>query len=552
MIAALDSVPLPNLPAWSTVLVLTPALAAAGVSLVIRRTSVSRAWALGKAATGVMAIASAMIAAVRIASGPQGNGVVRVDNVTVSVMLLIALVGGVVVRYSSAYLEGDSNQRRYVSRLLATLAAVSLVVVANHLLLLVAAWAAASIALHGLLTFFGDRPVAVAVAHKKFLLARCADACMLGASVAFGITFSTLRIDAIVERAVELEALPSGARVGIILVAVAAVLKCAQLPFHGWLIQVMEAPTPVSALLHAGVVNLGGVVLLRFAPVVDRAVETRVLLVIIGVLTAVIASLVMTTRVSVKVALAWSTCAQMGFMLIQCGLGIWEMALLHLLAHSVYKAHAFLGAGGTVRQTQRAQLGDPASTPSLTAVVVGVAVSAAATSAVGIAWTLVPGAASLSAPAWVLLGVVGLALGPLMTPFRTRRPRSLIAQALIVPVVYLALHELMGRLVPHAKTTPAALLAFTAVGFAVLFVAQTAFVVAPGGRLTQRLRPWIYAGLFLDESFTRVAFTLSPPPAATARPTLLPQRQVVTAIAGTFSPTAERTSTVEPAVAASQ
>lgn len=92
----------------------------------------------------------------------------------------------------------------------------------------------------------------------------------------------------------------------------AAVLKCARLPFHGWLIQVMEAPTPVSALLHAGVVNLGGVVLLRFAPVVDRAVETRALLVVVGVLTAVVASLVMTTRVSVKVSLAWSTCARWG------------------------------------------------------------------------------------------------------------------------------------------------------------------------------------------------------------------------------------------------
>ena len=72
----------------------------------------------------------------------------------------------------------------------------------------------------------------------------------------------------------------------------------------------------------------------------------------------------MTTRVSVKVALAWSTCAQMGFMLMQCGIGLWEMALLHLVAHSLYKAHAFLAAGGTVRRTQRRQLAPRPTTPS--------------------------------------------------------------------------------------------------------------------------------------------------------------------------------------------
>ncbi|MEO5899563.1 MAG: NADH-quinone oxidoreductase subunit L, partial [Ilumatobacteraceae bacterium] len=511
MNALLDSTPLPNLPAWSTVLVLAPALAAAGTSLVIRRTSVATSWRLARASTGLIALASAAIAAVRIATGPHANGLVRVDNVTVSVLLLISLIGAVVVRYSSVYLRGDVYEHRYVRRLLATLAAVSTVVVANHLLLLIAAWAAASVALHGLLTFFGDRPVAVAVAHKKFLLARSADACMIGAAVAFGATFSTLRIDAIVGRAVAVPAMPFGARLGILLVAVAAVLKCAQLPFHGWLIQVMEAPTPVSALLHAGVVNLGGVVLLRFAPVVDRAVETRALLVVVGVVTAVVAALVMTTRVSVKVALAWSTCAQMGFMLMQCGLGIWEMALLHLLAHSVYKAHTFLAAGGTVRQTQRRQLAVPTPAPGLSSVVVGAAVAVAGTGAVGALWALVPGSTPLTATAWVLLGIVALALVPLTTPFRSRGHRSLLARALLVPIAYVVLHELIGRLVPHARTTPVVLLVFTAAGFAALFVVQAACLVAPCGRLARRLRPWIYAGLFLDETFTRLAFKISPP-----------------------------------------
>ena len=380
-------------------LVLAPALAAACGSLLISRTSSARSWGLARAATGAMALAASMVTVLRIARGSQANGVVRVDNVTVSVLGLICLVGAVVVRYSSVYLRGDLHEGRYARRMLATLAAVSLVVVANNVLLLVAAWAVASVALHGLLTFFGDRPAAIAVAHKKFLLARCADACMLGATVAFDRTFSTLQIDLIVERALAMPSLPTGARIGIFLVALAAMLKCAQLPFHGWLIQVMEAPTPVSALLHAGVVNLGGLVLLRFAPIVDRAVETRAVLVVIGVVTAVVASLVMTTRVSVKVAFAWSTCAQMGFMLMQCGLGIWEMALLHLLAHSVYKAHAFLSAGNTVRQTQRRHLAFLPAIPDVRSLFGGVGIAVALTSALATAWTQVPGTAPLSVAA---------------------------------------------------------------------------------------------------------------------------------------------------------
>lgn len=530
MTAVLNPNPMPELSAWSTLLVATPALVAAGASAIIGRASVAASWRVARGASWVMAAAAAAIAVARVATGTHAYGLVRLDNVTVSVVLLIAIVGAVVVRYSSVYLGGDAYERRYVRRLLATLAAVSVVVVANNVLLLVAAWAAASYALHGLLTYFGDRPVAIAVAHKKFLLARVADACMLGAAVAFGTTLSTLRIDLIVDRAVNASGLAAGTRAGMLLVAIAAVLKCAQLPFHGWLIQVMEAPTPVSALLHAGAVNLGGVVLLRFAPIVDRAIETRSLLVVTGVLTAVVASLVMTTRVSIKVALAWSTCAQMGFMLMQCGLGIWEMALLHLLAHSAYKAHAFLSAGSTVRQTQRRQLAIAADAPSSTALMIGAVVAVVGTAAVGALWALLPGTESLSAAAWVLLGVVALALVPLSTPFRSPGHRSLLARALMVPLVYVAMHELAGRLVPHAGSTPAALLVLTAGSFAALFAAQVTSIVAPRGRLARRVLPWIYAGLFLDEGFTRLAFSVSRPPAATPRPTLLPQRPIIMAL----------------------
>jgi NAD(P)H-quinone oxidoreductase subunit 5 len=129
-------------------------------------------------------------------------------------------------------------------------------------------------------------------------------------------------------------------------------------PLQGWLLQVMEAPTPVSALLHAGVVNLGGFVLIRFAPCWRPRRRPR-LLVVAG-LARLLAAFAMLTRISIKVRLAWSTVAQMGFMVLECGLGLYHMAALHLIGHSLYKAHHFLAASDVVRETREQMLGTPA------------------------------------------------------------------------------------------------------------------------------------------------------------------------------------------------
>ncbi len=519
-------------PTGTLALTLLPAAILVVAALIVGRcATVTTAWRVARTATAMVAFTAVAVVVAKVVDGVRAGELVRLDSITAVMLALVAIVGWVVVRFSATYLAGDAHEQRYAGRMLATLAAVSVVVVSNHLVLLVAAWTATSVALHGLLTFFGDRPVAVAVAHKKFLLARCADACMVGATIAFGLSFDTLRIDEIAAAAAGADSLSVGAHVAIVLVALSALLKCAQLPFHGWLIQVMEAPTPVSALLHAGVVNLGGFVLLRFAPVVDMAVEARTLLVVVGVGTAVAASLVMTTRVSVKVSLAWSTCAQMGFMLMQCGLGLWEMALLHLVAHSLYKAYAFLSAGGTVRQTQRRRLAPIPAPPTVRALAGATALALTTTALVGVAWQSLPGTDRLSAGVWVLLGVVALATVPFAASIgrstSVRRVGSSVGRMAAVPAVYLALHEVFAELTPKGAAAPIGLLVVTAAGFVALFVLQAAARSKPDGRLVSRVRPWMYGGLFLDEAFTRLAFTIAPPPMPQPRPAPLPRPHAV-------------------------
>jgi NADH:ubiquinone oxidoreductase subunit 5 (subunit L)/multisubunit Na+/H+ antiporter MnhA subunit len=152
------------------------------------------------------------------------------------------------------------------------------------------------------------------------------------------------------------------------LLAFAALLKSAQFPTHGWLTEVMEAPTPVSALLHAGIVNAGGFLLVRFADLMLTAPGILAAVAIVGGFTALFGALVMLTQPAVKTSLAWSTVAQMGFMMLECGLGLFPLALLHIVVHSFYKAHAFLASGGAVEQVAAIRRPGPVAIPSGAAV----------------------------------------------------------------------------------------------------------------------------------------------------------------------------------------
>lgn len=438
---------------------------------------------------------------------------VRLDTLTAVMLVLVSFIGLVILQYSRAYLDGDSAQSQYVRWFMATLAAVTLLVIANNLLLLALAWMGTSLALHQLLTHFRDRPQALIAAHKKFLISRVADLCLLGAVVLIGGTFGTLEMDHVFAGMADLAQPQATMTVATVLLAGGAALKCAQLPFHGWLIQVMEAPTPVSALLHAGIVNIGGFLMIRLAPVMGAAELAQTLLVIAGTTTAVVAALVMTTRVSIKVHLAWSTCAQMGFMLVQCGLGAYPLALLHLVAHSLYKAHSFLSAGSVVEQWRARQMAPATRRASLGAWFAAAAIAPLAVVAAGAAFGVDPQAE----PAlWALAAIVALALTPLLARTATgggTRVAALIAGSLGVAVLYFGWHAVFsGLLEGHGQEAAASTtrLAIVFVGFGLLFVLQSILSARPHGTLARRLHPPLFAGLYLDEIFTRITFRVWP------------------------------------------
>jgi NAD(P)H-quinone oxidoreductase subunit 5 len=300
--------------------------------------------------------------------GLSGAGIsFRLDSISVSMLLLVAFVGWVVVRYARTYLDGEARQGAFMAWLCATLAAVMALVTSGNLAQLVIAWVATSLCLHRLLLFYPERVAAQRAARKKFVTARMGDVALIGASALMAFVYGTIDIGTI------LGAARSGAGGGLAvaaaaLLAIAAVLKSAQFPMHGWLTEVMDAPTPVSALLHAGVINAGGFLLIRFADVMLLAPGVLAALVMVGGFTALFGGMVMLTQPAVKTSLAWSTVAQMGFMILECGLALFPLALLHIIAHSLYKAHAFLASGGAVEIVAANRRPGPVAIPDAAAV----------------------------------------------------------------------------------------------------------------------------------------------------------------------------------------
>lgn len=451
----------------------------------------------------------------------------RLDVPSAVMLGLISFIGVVILHYSRRYLDGDDGQSRYMRWFLAILASVSLLVTANHLALLWFAWLATSLVLHQLLTFYDDRPQALIAAHKKFISSRIADVCLL-----IGFTFlsratGSAELDQIFSQIAASETLSPGAGLAALLLVAAAALKCAQLPFHGWLIQVMEAPTPVSALLHAGVVNIGGFLMIRLAPLMVQAEVAQTLLVVVGSVTAVVASLVMMTRVSIKVALAWSTCAQMGFMLLECGLGAYSLALLHLVAHSLYKAHAFLASGSTVEIWRAQTLAAPASKPTIAAWLGGGIASLAALCG-GV--FLLDGGASQEPVFFVLTAIVAVAVTPLVArSFGSGISRAvpLLGGAILIAGAYLIWHAVFEHLlVPPERPQAAGTLriAIVSAAFGLLFALQLALETRPNGRIARALYPPLFAGLYLDELFTRFTFRVWP----ATLPSLPPPPQTLT------------------------
>ena len=271
-----------------------------------------------------------------------------VDSSMLAVTLMITGVSALICVYSIGYLAHDRGLQRYFATLDLFVAAMLLIVLSSNLALLFAGWELVGLCSYLLIGHFRERPAAADAAVKAFVVNRVGDAAFLAGIILILTSFHTLDLAQIAGVAVEHGS--SGADLLVIasaLLLVGALAKSAQFPLHVWLPDAMEGPTPVSALIHAATMVTAGVVLLvrmrsALAPDVLQAAA------IIGGVTALGAALVAMGQRDLKRVLAWSTISQVGLMFVAAGLGAVFAARFHLIAHALFKATLFLGAGSVM------------------------------------------------------------------------------------------------------------------------------------------------------------------------------------------------------------
>ncbi|MHB8387231.1 NADH-quinone oxidoreductase subunit 5 family protein [Metallibacterium sp.] len=285
-------------------------------------------------------------------------GSLYLDPLSCIMTLAVAGISLVVHVYSARYMAEESGYTRFYLLLDLMAAAILLMVTAGDLITLLVAWHLIGVLLYFLLGHDTRRAAAQRYAFWTFFTYRLGDLPLILAAVLLVHTYHTLSLPLLFERIAAAPCthtafgLPLLTTVGL-LIALAGFARSAQFPLYTWLPYTMEGPTPVSALMHAGIVNAGGFIMNRFAPVFVHAGDVLHLVFAVGLVTAILGSVLMLTQNDIKKALGYSTMGQMGFMFVECGVGAFSLAIYHLIAHGLFKGTLFLSAGGVIGDARK-------------------------------------------------------------------------------------------------------------------------------------------------------------------------------------------------------
>jgi len=274
------------------------------------------------------------------------NVALQLDQLSMCFVLLITGVGSLIFIFSVGYMAHDPERRRFFGYMNLFLAAMLLLVLADNYLLLYAGWEGVGLASYLLIGFWQYKPSAAVAAKKAFIANRVGDAGLsLGIMLMFS-TFGTVTFAGVFHH-------PGAASPGVLtalalLLLLGACGKSAQLPLQSWLLDAMEGPTPVSALIHAATMVTAGVYLIvRSGPIFDLTADGRLAVMVVGAATLLFGAIISCAKDDIKKALAGSTMSQIGYMMLAAGIGPagYPFAIALLLAHGFFKAGLFLGAG---------------------------------------------------------------------------------------------------------------------------------------------------------------------------------------------------------------
>lgn len=321
---------------------------------------------LGVASAGAGFAASCLTAVEVLLHGPvratlrtgQGATIAEVGADRLSALLLVLVFGvsTVVQLFALRYLACDKRSGWFTAGTGLLTAASAGLMISGTLIGLALCWTMAGTALCLLLATYWELPAARDGVRRTATAFALGDLALWSAVGLVTVRWGNRSLSELI---VIRDASPT-MLVAALLIVVAALSRSAQIPFHRWLPATLAAPTPVSALLHAGVVNAGGVLLVRLSPIVSGSALAMGIAFAAGMLSMVYGALVMLTKSDIKGSLAYSTMAQMGFMILTCGLGLSAAAVFHLVGHGFYKATLFLSSGSAIAKRRQKAARPPA------------------------------------------------------------------------------------------------------------------------------------------------------------------------------------------------
>ena len=276
----------------------------------------------------------------------QVNIGLLLDPLSICFVLLITGVGSLIHIYAVGYMGHDPERRRFFGYLNLFIAAMLLLVLADNYVALYAGWEGVGLASYLLIGFWQYKPAAAVAAKKAFIANRVGDA---GLSLAIMLMFAQFGSVSFAGVFGKVHSASPGVVTALgLLLLLGACGKSAQLPLQSWLLDAMEGPTPVSALIHAATMVTAGVYLIvRSGPIFNLSANARLLVTIVGAATLLFGAIIGCAKDDIKKVLAGSTMSQIGYMMLAAGLGPagYALAIAHLLAHGFFKAGLFLGAG---------------------------------------------------------------------------------------------------------------------------------------------------------------------------------------------------------------
>ena len=339
--------------------VLAPLLGACAMTIVANRQTGARLSAalhwVGTALAAALVVVVALHGTVGVGvdSGRTAVAGLTANRLTVTLVVLVLGIGAVVQTFSVRYLRTDTRARRFVVGAGVLVASMAVVAASTTMVGLLVGWVAASLSFLAIVGYRPDLPGVTASARRTAAAFVVGDGALVVATVIVALVVGNVSLVGPGPLAHVAHRLGGAGLVVALLIVVAALARSAQGPFGPWLPGTVSAPTPVSALLHAGFVNGGGILLIRTGAIATGSTAAMVGAFVVAAGTAVVATAVMAQRSDVKSELAYSTMGQMGFMVAECAVGAFGAGIIHLLGHALYKATLFLGSGGQMPRPGR-------------------------------------------------------------------------------------------------------------------------------------------------------------------------------------------------------